>query len=79
MNQELLLVTEWFQSNRLSLNVTKTSYLIFGNNKNLTANIFIDKIPILQQHETKFLGVILSLNLHWNKHIEVVTSKISKI
>ena len=78
MNQELLLITEWFQSNRLSLNITKTSYLIFGNNKNLTANIFINKIPINQQHETKFLGVILSSNLHWNKHIEVVSSKISK-
>ena len=34
MNQELLLITEYFQSNRLSLNITKTSYLIFGNNKN---------------------------------------------
>ena len=55
MNQELLLITEWLQSNRLSLNITKTSYLIFGYNKNLTANIFINKIPINRQHETKFL------------------------
>ena len=29
MNQELLFITEWFQSNLLSLNITKTSYLIF--------------------------------------------------
>ena len=63
MNQELLLITEWFQSNRLSLNITKTSYLIFGNNKNLTANIFINKIPLNQQHETKFLGVIFKFTL----------------
>ena len=78
MNQELLLVTEWFQANRLSLNITKTSYLIFSNNKNLTANIFIDKMPINQQYDTKFLGLILSSNLHWDKHIEVVAGKISK-
>ena len=30
------------------------------------------------QTDTKFLGVILSANLKWNRHIEVVVSKISK-
>ena len=34
---ELVLINTWFQANLLSLNVTKTSFIIFGHKKNLTA------------------------------------------
>ena len=78
MNSELAKVNIWFQANLLSLNVKKTSYMIFGNSKNKTANIYIDNILLNRQYDTKFLGVILSANLKWNKHIDVVVSKASK-
>jgi hypothetical protein len=78
LNEELLTIAEWFQSNRLSLNITKTSYMIFSNIKNLSAKLFIDKVPLSIQYDTKFLGVILSSNLKWNKHIEIVRNKSSK-
>ena len=78
MNEELVFITEWFQSNKLSLNIKKTSYMIFGNKTNLSANIIIDSTPLIIQYDTKFLGVILSANLKWNKHIDIVRSKIFK-
>ena len=78
INEELVIIAEWFQSNKLSLNIKKTSYMIFGNKKNLSANLIIENTPLIIQHDTKFLGVILSLNLKWNKHIDIVRSKISK-
>ena len=31
-----------------------------------------------RQYDTKFLGVVLSSNLKWHKHIEVILTKISK-
>ena len=75
---ELILINTWFQANLLSLNVTKTSFIIFGRNKNLTANIYINKVLIQRQHDTKFLGIILSADLKWDKHIDIVTNKVSK-
>ena len=78
INEELVIIAEWFQSNKLSLNIKKTSYMIFGNKKNLSANLIIENTPLIIQHDTKFLGVILSSNLKWNKHIDIVRSKISK-
>ena len=78
MNKELEIINNWFKANLLSLNVTKTSYVIFGNNKCHDIYIFIQNTSPSRQFETKFLGVILSSNLKWNKHIEVICSKISK-
>ena len=34
--------------------------------------------PLTRQYETKFLGIILSANLKWHKHIDVVLNKTSK-
>ena len=56
MNPELMLVNTWFQANLLSLNVTKTSFMIFSRKKNLTANILINDVQLHRQYETKFLG-----------------------
>jgi len=78
LNIELVTVNAWFQANLLSLNVKKTSYIIFGHKKDLNANIFIDNIQLARQYDTKFLGVILSANLKWNKHIDIVVNKMSK-
>ena len=72
INEELVIIAEWFQSNKLSLNIKKTSYMIFGNKKNLSANLIIENTPLIIQHDTK------SSNLKWNKHIDIVRSKISK-
>ena len=78
MNEELQIISEWFKANLLSLNITKTSYMIFGNNKFRDLNLMIEHSSILRQFETKFLGVILAANLKWSKHIEIVLNKISK-
>jgi len=37
LNGELCRLTEWFIANKLSLNVKKTNYLMFGTKKNIVA------------------------------------------
>jgi hypothetical protein len=78
LNDELIIINDWFRANLLSLNITKTSYMIFGNINFQDINLHIDQFNLIRQYETKFLGVILSDNLTWNKHIEVVLNKTSK-
>ena len=77
-NRELITLTQWFNSNLLSLNIKKTSLIVFSNKKNIVFSIFLSGIQINRVGDTKFLGVNISSNLTWNKHIDVVHNKISK-
>jgi hypothetical protein len=78
LNEELIIINEWFKANLLSLNLSKTSYIIFANTKCHDLNIVVNSVSVVRQFDTKFLGVILSSNLKWNKHISIVLNKTSK-
>ena len=77
-NKELIILTEWFNSNLLSLNIKKTSYIVFSNKRNINVNLLLSGVQISRVDDTRFLGVVISSNLSWNKHIDVIVSKISK-
>ena len=74
----------WFKSNKLSLNVDKTKWLLFHplSKRQLLPQIFpnllIENIHIKRENVTKFLGVFIDENLSWKQHIDIVSSKISK-
>ena len=63
----------WFALNNLSLNVSKTNYMIFSNFKiNHDIQLFIGRNEISRVSEIKFLGVIIDDNLNWHSHINDV-------
>ena len=81
VNSELTIIVSWLNANKMSLNIEKTSYMIFrSRNKKLDPgnDIFINGCKIEQVQTTKFLGVIIDCNLTWKYHISYVCSKISK-
>ena len=84
MNVELANVSTWFKSNKLSLNVDKTKWLLFHplSKRQLLPqtlpNLLIENIHIKREHITKFLGVFIDENLSWKQHINIVSCKISK-
>ena len=71
MNVELGNVSTWFKSNKLSLNVDKTKWLLFLplSRRKLLAqtlpNLVIENIHIKREHVAKFLGVFIAENLSW--------------
>ena len=80
MNDDLQLVSEWLIANCLTLNITKTYYIIFTT-REVPNNLQI-KIGqnILERHKSgKFLGVILDEKLTFKEHLTTITSKISKV
>ncbi len=81
VNLELDNLSAWFRSNKLSLNIKKTSYILFGS-KHFNAfeplNVSIDGQLLERVECTKFLGVFIDEKLNWKKHIDHVASKISK-
>ena len=84
MDMELVNVSTWFKSDKLSLNVDKTKWLLFHflSKRQLLQqslpNLFIENIHIKKEHVTKFLGVFIDENLSWKQHIDIRSSKISK-
>ena len=65
LNLKLENDSTWFKSNKLSLNVDKTRWLLFHplSKKQLLPltlpNLLIENIDIKREHVTKFLGVFI--------------------
>ncbi|KAF7664264.1 hypothetical protein LDENG_00182270 [Lucifuga dentata] len=79
VDREMDKVKNWFDINKLSLNLEKTKFMIFSNRTvNINAQIKIGNIEIERVKETKFLGVIIYDKLRWKSHITHVGSKVSK-
>ena len=66
----------WLKTNRLSLNVNKTSYIIISYQKNASDIKLRDSI-LTKVSTVKFLGVTLDKNLTVNEHPKKITTKIS--
>ena len=71
MNRELVGVETWLKTNRLSLNVSKTLYMIISNQKNAL------DIKIRETILTN-VGTTCNENLTFKDHVNKVTSNISK-
>ena len=79
MNDELLCLTDWFKANKLSLNISKTNYVLFdrGKSKHKQGNIMIGGDYIERVDCFKFLGILIDEELSWHKHIEHCRKKIA--
>ena len=79
LSNELEQLTEWFRANKLSLNATKTNYIIFNKTQlvlpDIELKIGTDRIN--RVYNTKFLGVYIDSKLNWNKHLQYCSYKLS--
>ena len=74
---DLAVVQDWFCAKKLTLNIDKSSMMIFGkNNNSVDIEITIGGIVIPRVHATKFLGVWLDDKLSWSTHITMVRKKL---
>ena len=82
VNAELEKLSIWFIANRLTLNVSKTKYIIFGTKRkhNVESNlsVSINGISIERVANIKFLGVFIDEDLNWKYHTSQVSLKVSK-
>ena len=81
LNSELEKLSLWLRSNKLSLNVQKTYYMVFHRARVKSdehAVITIDNVILQRTNSFKYLGVIIDYKLNWTQHIAHVRNKISK-
>ena len=73
---------EWLCSNRLTLNLSKTKYLVFQPRKKINSNLYpplkLADQYLEQSYSVKYLGLIIDCFLSWHQHIYHISSKISK-
>ena len=74
LNSELDRINTWLKSNKLSLNVTKTHYMVFHRARRKVSHnkLFINNSMVTQVSCSKFLGIILDNKLNWTSHISYI-------
>ena len=84
LNDELSNLNLWLRANKLSLNITKTEYMIIGSRQRLRATtenqiieVCIEGKKITRVAESKSLGVYIDETLSWKKHMKELSKKIA--
>ena len=83
-NQELLKFNDWCLANRLSVNASKTFYMLFSRKR------VLDSIPLViksgqtydvinRVDNTKFLGVYFNDNMTFKAHISYLSKKLARV
>ena len=75
-------IYEWLCSNRLTLDLSKTKYLVFQPRQKMNFNLY-PPLKLADQHleksfSVKYLGLIIDCFLSCHEHIYHITGKISK-
>ena len=82
INRDLDNLIDWFRANKLSLNTSKTHFMLISPNREINAlnqnsiNIASDEIE--RKDCCKFIGLMIYDKLTWSKHIDYIHSKLSR-
>ena len=79
VNEELFKIGTWLKLNKLTVNYSKSNFMLFQRKRsNTEICIKMDENLLERVKEVKYLGVILDENLNWKSHIKYLTSKIAR-
>ena len=82
LNNELIHICDWLIINKLSLNISKTKYLVFHpyqkDISQLVPSLTINDTEIERVNTFNFLDITLDENVTWKPHISILSNKISK-
>ena len=81
VNKELEKLHDWLCLNRLSLNISKTNFVIFhaiNKPKTYSVTLLINKHAINETNLVKYLGILIDSQLTFKNHIDELTKKISR-
>ena len=78
VNAELKMVSKWLINNKLSLNLSKSCYLLFSGEQKDTFSINLDNTKITRMDAVKYLGVMVDDELNWKKQVNTVLGKVKK-
>ena len=81
VNYDLDILDDWFKANQLSVNPSKTKYILFSRRDTASEHdldLLIDDEKLERVHCTKFLGLFIDEHFIWDHHIEHCKKKVSR-
>ena len=83
INAEINLIFEWLNTNGLSLNISKTKYMLFRYPQTSASrlpdlNLSVNGSAIERVDNFDFLRLVLNEKMSWNSHINKISRNISK-
>ena len=81
INIDLKRLFKWLCANKISLNVAKTEVILFRDPRKLiyhNIRLRLNGNPLYFSPYVKYLGIYLDCFLSWNKHTEILKSKLCK-
>ena len=78
-NAKLKVLNQWFISNKLTVNFTKTKYLVFSgqSKKHFNGVLKMGTNTLTRVSNIKYLGLMIDDNLNWKSHVSYLSSKVS--
>lgn len=80
MENDMHLMNAWFYDNLLSLNLSKTKYMLFtprGMTPPQLSRFFVNGNEIERTSSCRYLGLIIDEKLCWHEHIDLVKGNVS--
>ena len=80
-NSDLRGLTDWFNANRIALNVSKTELIIFkdrNRNIDIDLKIKLNGKRIYPSSSVKYLGIIFDGKLSWKNHLTTLAKKLNR-
>jgi len=82
LSHDLEKLSKWLVSNRLTLNATKTEFILIGSRQRFstlsdTLELSTNNVPVEQVSPVKSLRVNANENLTWHSHIDKLYEKIA--
>jgi len=68
----------WFKSNKLTLNLDKTSHMVFSPRRIFSIKLLLNDVEIEKGHACKYLGIYIDGQLNWKHHIDYICEKLVK-
>ena len=81
INSDLCKVKQYFDINKLSINVQKCQFMLIGTHQSIAkmadVRIHINNEPLKHVSVAKYLGMYIDSNLKWDDHINSMIPKMS--
>ena len=82
LNSDLFKIAIWLQENKLTLNLSKTKFMVMGSDRKLNnfpqLHLTVMDKEINSENHVEYLGVTISSKMTWSDHIENIWSTINQ-
>ena len=78
IEMDLYNISDWFKANKLTLNISKSVYMIFSRKNHTDIDLKLGDNKLPKVTITNFLGMWIDQNLNWNEHLSKLKTKVKR-